>query len=72
MTLEYWQRHTYDILGRRVLAVPSEFGGSLPAENYGIMNSNGIEIELGYKKNSVGKKISDMKSKVISIMPQIL
>lgn len=54
LTLEYWQRHTYDILGNRILAVPTEFGGSLPAENYGIMNSNGIEIELGYK-NTVGK-----------------
>lgn len=54
---DYWKRHTYDILGARILAIPAEFGGSLPAENYGEVNSRGVEVELGYN-NSVGKNFS--------------
>ncbi|MFC0772952.1 SusC/RagA family TonB-linked outer membrane protein [Terrimonas alba] len=54
---DYWKRHTYDILGARILAIPAEFGGSLPAENYGEVNSHGIEIELGYN-NRIGKDFS--------------
>ena len=48
LTTEFWFRHTYDILGPRVLALPTEFGGTMPAENYGIMNSHGFEVELQY------------------------
>ncbi|WP_276504044.1 SusC/RagA family TonB-linked outer membrane protein [Terrimonas pollutisoli] len=56
-TFDYWKRHTYDILGTRILAIPVEFGGALPAENYGEVNSRGIEIELGYS-NKVGRSFS--------------
>ncbi|MBO9593918.1 MAG: TonB-dependent receptor [Niabella sp.] len=49
LTLDFWKRHTYDILGTRVLVIPAEFGGTLPAENYGIVDSRGMEIELGYR-----------------------
>ncbi|MGV8136610.1 MAG: TonB-dependent receptor [Mangrovibacterium sp.] len=51
MSLDFWQRHTYDILGSRVLSLPTTFGGSMPSENYGKMNSYGFEIELNYHNN---------------------
>lgn len=57
LTFDYWNRKTSDILGFRVLAVPYEFGSSLPAENYGKVNSNGVEVELGYD-NRIGKDFS--------------
>ncbi|TWF45724.1 TonB-linked SusC/RagA family outer membrane protein [Chitinophaga polysaccharea] len=57
LTVEYWLRRTYDILGNRILAIPSEFGASLPAENYGKVNGHGFEIELGYA-NKLGKNFS--------------
>jgi TonB-linked SusC/RagA family outer membrane protein len=48
-TADFWKRHTYDILGSRILAIPTEFGGALPAENYAIVDSRGLELELGYR-----------------------
>lgn len=56
-SFDYWKRHTYDILGARILAVPTEFGASLPTENYGEVNGHGFEIELGYK-NKIGRDFS--------------
>ncbi len=56
-TTELWKRHTYDILGSRILVMPSEFGGSLPAVNYGVVDSKGLEFELGYN-NTIGKDFS--------------
>ncbi|MBO9732069.1 MAG: TonB-dependent receptor [Chitinophaga sp.] len=56
-SFDYWKRRSYDILGTRILAVPSEFGGTLPPENYGKVNSNGIEIELGYD-NHIGSNFN--------------
>jgi len=53
-TAELWKRHTYDILGKRILALPGEFGGNLPAVNYGKVDSKGLEIELGYS-GRIGK-----------------
>ena len=50
-TAELWKKHTYDILGERVLVLPSEFGGKLPASNYGIGDAKGIDFELGYSSN---------------------
>lgn len=54
LTAELWKRHTFDILGPRTLVLPSEFGGSLPYTNYGVMNTQGIDLELGYH-NKIGK-----------------
>ena len=54
LTAEAWRRHTYDILGTRILAIPTEFGASLPAVNYGVVNAKGFELELGYD-NRIGK-----------------
>lgn len=48
-TADFWKRHTYDILGSRILVLPSEFGSSLPAENYAVVDSKGFELELGYR-----------------------
>lgn len=53
-TMELWKRHTYDILGPRILVLPAEYGGSFPATNYGEVDSKGIELELGYGK-TIGK-----------------
>ncbi len=56
-SFDYWHRHSYDILGARILAVPNEFGGTLPPENYGKVNSKGIEVELSYN-NTIGRNFS--------------
>ncbi|SMO72054.1 SusC/RagA family TonB-linked outer membrane protein [Solitalea koreensis] len=56
-TAELWKKNNYDILGSRILAVPTEFGGALPSENYGKMDANGLELELGYK-NTIGKSFN--------------
>lgn len=57
LTAEIWRRHTYDILGSRILAIPAEFGTSLPAVNYGVVNAKGFELELGYGKQ-IGRDFS--------------
>ncbi len=56
-SFDYWKRQSYDILGSRILAIPYEFGASLPPENYGKVSSHGIEVELGYS-NNIGKNFS--------------
>jgi TonB-linked SusC/RagA family outer membrane protein len=48
---EYYKRHTYDILGSRVKVLPSTSGLKLAAENYGIVDSHGFEIEASYVEN---------------------
>ncbi|MEX2594171.1 MAG: TonB-dependent receptor [Anditalea sp.] len=47
-TAEYFKRHNYDILDARIASFPVSFGGSMPPENYGIVDANGFELELGY------------------------
>lgn len=54
VTADVFYRHTYDILGSRQKSVPSTFGASLPAENYGVINSHGFEFSAGYN-NTIGK-----------------
>jgi TonB-linked SusC/RagA family outer membrane protein len=56
LQLNYWTRHTYDILGSRIITMPTSFGGVLPAENYGAMDSKGFEMALTY-----GNKVGDFK-----------
>jgi TonB-linked SusC/RagA family outer membrane protein len=46
----YFFKHTYDILGSQTGNLPSTFGGSLAASNYGVVNSFGMEVELGFNK----------------------
>lgn len=50
-SLEYFFRHTYDILDNLTVSVPTTYGASLPKENYSQVNSRGIEMELGYHNN---------------------
>lgn len=48
LSADAFYRHTYDILGSRQQSIPSTFGATLPAENYGIINSNGFELSARY------------------------
>jgi TonB-linked SusC/RagA family outer membrane protein len=50
-------RHTYDILGSQTSNLPDVFGGKLSDSNYGIVDSWGWEVELGYNK-SINKDLS--------------
>ncbi|NLR79713.1 SusC/RagA family TonB-linked outer membrane protein [Chitinophaga eiseniae] len=45
---DIFRTHTYDILGARQKSVPSTFGATLPAENYGVINSKGFELSVKY------------------------
>lgn len=45
---EFWNRHTTDILGGRIASYPVESGIEPSDQNYGIVDSHGIEFELGY------------------------
>jgi hypothetical protein len=49
LNLEYYNRHNYDILDSRIASLPRSFGGSMPPENYGIVDAHGLELELGYR-----------------------
>lgn len=51
-TGEYWFRKTYDILGPRTASVPPTFSLSLPSENYGQINAQGVDFSLGYNNRS--------------------
>lgn len=46
--LDAFYRHTYDILGDRIASLPSTFGAKMPSENYAVIDSKGLEIEVGY------------------------
>lgn len=48
LKLDFFYRHTYDILGSKIESVPSTFGASLPDENYQVIDAKGFEVELGY------------------------
>lgn len=54
-TAEYWTKNTYNILGKRLLNLPIEFGANYPPENYGKMKAKGFEIELSYKRAKLFK-----------------
>jgi TonB-linked SusC/RagA family outer membrane protein len=56
LTMEFgaFYKHTYDILGSRTNILPSTFGGDMPSENYGVMDTRGFEAELGYT-DMIGK-----------------
>jgi TonB-linked SusC/RagA family outer membrane protein len=46
----YFFKHTYDILGSQTTTLPSTFGRDLNASNYGVVNSFGMEVEIGFNK----------------------
>ncbi|MCF2487409.1 TonB-dependent receptor [Dyadobacter sp. CY347] len=49
--LDLFQNKTSNILGRRQASIPSYTGLILPDENIGKMNSQGIELQAGYRHN---------------------
>lgn len=51
-TADYWFRKSYDILDNRQATLPTTYSRDMPAENYGRMNAQGIDLELGYKGQS--------------------
>ena len=52
LSAEYFKRHNYDILDTRIASLPGSFGGSMPPENYGVVDGHGYELELGYNGNA--------------------
>lgn len=48
-SVEYWHKHTYDILGTRQNSLPTTFSRSMPAENYGVVNAQGIDLSIGWR-----------------------
>lgn len=57
LTVDGFYRHSYDILGSRLAALPTTFGASMPAENYAVIDSRGFEVEMGYN-DKIGKNFS--------------
>lgn len=53
VSFEYWYRKSYDILGAREQSLPTSFSQKLPSENYGQVNAQGFDFNLGYR-NSTG------------------
>lgn len=53
MEIEYFFKHTYDILGSRIASVPNTFGATLPQENYGVVDNKGIDI-IARHDNTIG------------------
>lgn len=51
LTMDYFSSKRTDILGARIQSIPTTFGGALPSVNYGIVKSNGVEFDLGYRTN---------------------
>ncbi|MCF2501464.1 SusC/RagA family TonB-linked outer membrane protein [Dyadobacter chenhuakuii] len=49
--LDLFQNKTSNILGKRQASIPSYTGLLLPDENIGKMNSQGIELQAGYRHN---------------------
>jgi TonB-linked SusC/RagA family outer membrane protein len=47
---DYYFRHTYDILGSQTGELPDTFGATLADSNYGVVNSWGYDVELGFNK----------------------
>jgi TonB-linked SusC/RagA family outer membrane protein len=48
---DYYKKHTYDILGQRLKSLPTTSGLKVAAENYGVVDSHGFEIEASYVEN---------------------
>lgn len=48
-SVEYWYKHTYDILGNRQNSLPTTFSRVMPAENYGVVNAQGVDLSIGWR-----------------------
>ena len=49
LSTDYFSSERTDILGLRTQSIPTTFGGTLPSVNYGVVQSNGFEFNLGYR-----------------------
>ncbi|MDE5677830.1 MAG: SusC/RagA family TonB-linked outer membrane protein [Phocaeicola sp.] len=47
--VEYWHKHTFDILGNRQNSLPTTFSKTMPAENYGVINGQGFDFNVGWE-----------------------
>ena len=72
--VDYFTRHTYDMLLARQKTVPATFGFTLPKENYGIVDVKGWEASAGYNGRagrdftySIRANVGYSKSKVTKI-----
>ncbi|MBC5642871.1 SusC/RagA family TonB-linked outer membrane protein [Parabacteroides sp. BX2] len=73
VSAEYWNKYTYDILGDRIISLPSSFGATMPPENYGKARAQGFDLEIGYNglagdfswyvKGNLGYGVSKVKLK---------
>jgi len=52
-TAEYYFINTYDILAKRIQTISPTFPREMPAENYGEVHAQGMELTVGYN-NHVG------------------
>jgi TonB-linked SusC/RagA family outer membrane protein len=50
LSANLWKKHTYDILGSQTSEIPDTFGGSVAYSNYGIVDSYGFDLEIGFNK----------------------
>lgn len=51
-TAEYYFINTYDILAKRIQTISPTFPREMPAENYGEIHANGVELSVGYNNNT--------------------
>ncbi|MCU7549911.1 SusC/RagA family TonB-linked outer membrane protein [Chitinophagaceae bacterium LB-8] len=51
-SIDVWQSHTYDVLGSRQNSMPTTFSLTKPSENYGIVDAQGIDLNVGWKQKS--------------------
>jgi len=54
LTVDYWLKNTYDILGTETASLPSMVGATLPAVNYGKAAAKGLEVTIGHQ-GRIGK-----------------
>lgn len=72
-TLDVFRQERSNILATRDLAIPAYTGLNLPNENIGVVQNNGIELELNHRKTinkfsyRVSGNVAYVKSKVIYI-----
>ncbi|MBS1660460.1 MAG: SusC/RagA family TonB-linked outer membrane protein [Bacteroidetes bacterium] len=50
-TLDYWNKHQYDMLEAPTASVPNVLGATVANQNHGILNSWGIEAQIGYNQD---------------------
>ncbi|QJB31914.1 SusC/RagA family TonB-linked outer membrane protein [Chitinophaga oryzae] len=51
-TAEYYFINTYDILAKRIQTISPTFPREMPAENYGEVHANGVELSVGYNNRA--------------------